>query len=237
MFYFLTSSPLIGRTAQLNNDNVFADELIYRLEGKNKALFIAADPENTSANDSFSQAVTAAVNAAGGKLEETVVLDTRNASEAETLVGRAEMIILSGGHVPTQNEFFRSIGLKGLLGDFTGVILGISAGTMNSARIVYAEPELEGEATDPDYMRFLPGLGITMTRIIPHFTEDHSFLDGLDILEDIILPDSIGHRFYALPDGSYIMGDGSMEMLCGDAWLIEDGIIRKISSDGEKRYI
>ena len=80
--------------------------------------------------------------------------------------------------------------------------------------------------------------GITATKIIPHYNETKDLmLDGKRLFEDISLPDSIGHRFYALCDGSYIMGDGSMEMLCGEAYVIEDGSIRQVSSPDEKKYI
>ena len=40
------------------------------------------------------------------------------------------------------------------------MIFGISAGSMNSAEEVYAQPELEGESLDPNYVRFIPGLGL-----------------------------------------------------------------------------
>ena len=47
-----------------------------------------------------------------------------------------DLIILAGGHVPTQNRYFQEINLKSLLKNYQGVILGISAGTMNSAETV-----------------------------------------------------------------------------------------------------
>ncbi len=45
---------------------------------------------------------------------------------------------------------------------FEGIIIGISAGTMNSAKEVYAQPELEGEAIDPNYKRFIKGLNLIL---------------------------------------------------------------------------
>ena len=40
---------------------------------------------------------------------------------------------------------------------------------MNSAEIVYAQPEMSGEAIDPNYKRFLKGLNLTKFQIIPHY--------------------------------------------------------------------
>lgn len=41
-----------------------------------------------------------------------------------------------------------------MLKDYQGVILGISAGSMNSADVVYAQPEEEGEGIDPEYEKY-----------------------------------------------------------------------------------
>ena len=40
---------------------------------------------------------------------------------------------------------------------------------MNCAEIVYAQPEMSGEAVDPNYKRFLKGLNLTKYQIIPHY--------------------------------------------------------------------
>lgn len=84
--------------------------------------------------------------------------------------------------------------------------MGISAGSMNCADMVYAQPELEGEAADPSYERFIVGLGLTERNILPHYqmVKDYT-LDGLRLMEEITYPDSAGREFYALEDGSYIL--------------------------------
>ena len=41
-----------------------------------------------------------------------MILDDRNREETEELVKESDLIILGGGHVPTQNKFFREIHLK-----------------------------------------------------------------------------------------------------------------------------
>ena len=52
-----------------------------------------------------------------------------------------DVILLGGGHVPTQNKFFKEIRLREKIKDFDGIIIAISAGSMNSADIVYCQPE------------------------------------------------------------------------------------------------
>jgi dipeptidase E len=137
--------------------------------------------------------------------------------------------------VPTQNTFFQKIALRELMESFDGTVLGISAGTMNSADVVYAQPEEEGEGSNPDFVKFLPGLNLTKYMIIPHYqdTKDN-ILDGKKLFEDITYPDSMGKTFYALPDGSYLYARGEKEVLCGEAYQIRDGICEKICSENEE---
>ena len=48
------------------------------------------------------------------KFESYTVLDRRNQNDAAKLVKSSNFIILGGGHVPTQNQFFGEIRLKEL---------------------------------------------------------------------------------------------------------------------------
>ena len=105
---------------------------------------------------------------------------------------------------------------------------------MNSAEVVYAQPELEGEATDPNYQRFLPGLGLTKKMILPHYQMlKDEVLDGLRVMEDIAYPDSQGRRFYLLVDGSYLYIEDGREEVFGEAYLLADGKLSQISKLGE----
>ena len=148
------------------------------------------------------------------------VLDNRNVVEAEKLIEASDFIILAGGHVPTQNAFFRRIRLSVLLENYPGAI-------------VYAQPELEGESIDPFFHRFLPGLKLTKLKILPHYQQVKDWtLDGKRLFEDITYPDSMGECFYALPDGSYLYQENGAETLYGEVWRISDGKIEKICEQG-----
>ncbi|MBR3293750.1 MAG: Type 1 glutamine amidotransferase-like domain-containing protein [Oscillospiraceae bacterium] len=118
--------------------------------------------------------------------------------------------------------------------DYDGVVVGISAGSMNSAELVYAQPEEESEALDPDYRRFLPGLGLTKTMLLPHYQEvKDDVLDGLRLFEDITYPDSLGRCFYAITDGTYLFIENGREELRGEAYRIRGGVLTQISENGE----
>ncbi len=234
MTCFFTSSPTGPDTPDVNPANGFIHELHLALPYPCRALQVCSDPDDESSNDFYSASMAESLERAGFAFFSYDVLDWRTAEDAGALIAQADLIILSGGHVPTQNAFFQAIGLGEMLSGFDGVVVGISAGSMNSAACVYSHPELEGEAVDPDYERFLPGLGLTEANIIPHYnTVAGTVLDGLDLFEDIAIPDSEGRMFFVLPDGSYILSRDGREELRGEAWLIHDGVMEKISEDGD----
>ncbi len=105
---------------------------------------------------------------------------------------------------------------------------------MNCAETVYAGPELPGEAIDPNYRRWISGLGITEINIFPHFEEmKDEMLDGMRLIEDITYSDSMGHEMIALNNGSYIVTDNDTETLYGDAYSIKDGVQKQICQYGE----
>lgn len=235
MICFLTSNPFLEDGLALNPANGFVEALKKSLPaGAIRGVFVASSPDEPDTNNFYAAQQKAAFETSGVAFETFDILDRRNARQAAALVSKADLVILTGGHVPTQNAFFRDIGLKALLSGFGGAIVGISAGTMNAASSVYAQPELEGEGVDPDYQRFLPGLGLTDAMILPHFDGNlFAELDGLRIYADITFPDSLGRRFYLLPDGSWLHIEGGVETLRGEAYLIENGALRPFSDAGE----
>lgn len=234
MICFLTSSPVIPGTEDLNPNNYLIDELRQHYPKNCHALYICSDPDNHESTDLYAGVTRKIFRKAGFRFRHFRVLDGRNEEMAWELIQKSNFIILTGGHVPTQNAFFHRIGLREALGDYHGIIFGISAGSMNSADVVYAQPELEGETLDPDYQRWLEGLGLTQTMLLPHLQEVWGKeLDGLRVIEDISCADSFGNTFFAIPDGSYLFIHEGGEQLRGEAYRISDGEIEQVSEDGD----
>lgn len=228
MICFLTSrTDLPGSDGfRINPANGLLAELRRALPRPMRVLQICSDPESHDLTELYAGLMRASLENAGLSVKSFLILDGRNEAEAPALIARADLLILSGGHVPTQNRFFRKIGLRALLRDYNGVLVGISAGSMNCAELVYAMPEEPGEAQDPAYQRFLPGLGLTKKMLLPHYQEiKDGLLDGLRVMEDLACPDSMGRAFYCLPDGSYLRIENGREELRGEAWRLADGVL------------
>jgi len=236
MYVFITSSPYLDGAdrAILNPENHFIDQLREVLPEFPRVLFVASDPQRHDLTCHFGMDTSIAFAQAGITFSSYTVLDGDNANDAAALVASSDFIVLAGGHVPTQNRFFREIGLRELLEGFNGAVMGISAGSMNLADTVYVQPEEEGEGVDPDFERFAPGLGLTDLNILPHYQKvKDDILDGLRLFEDISYPDSMGNAFFALPDGSYFYQDDESLLLFGEAYLLRDGVLTQLTRSGD----
>lgn len=239
MVLFLTSSP----TGPLDNSryvdgiddkNYLIDNFRKYWKQDSKCLYITAMPDNYSLNDEIRSGMRATWEKSGFSISSFDVWDDRTIDFSYATLHSYDVIILGGGHVPTQNAFFERISLRDKIQDFDGMIIGISAGTMNSADIVYAQPEEPGEGIDPNYRKFIKGLNLTKINVCPHYQMVKDFyLDGMRLFEDITYCDSYGHEFVALPDGSYILGENGEETVWGEAYLIKDGSIEKICEEGQ----
>lgn len=232
MIAFLTSSPCIygAPRAILNPENSFIDNLFSCLPAHPRCLFICSAPDDPGFTDRVSREMAAAFQEAGMEFSRLYKLDRRNQKDAQMLIWKSDFIILSGGHVPTQNKFFQEIGLKEMLKNYQGVILGISAGTMNAATRVYAQPEEAGESV-PEFKRFMSGLGITHVNVLPHYQQVKDYLlDGRRLYEDITFADSIGEEFFVFVDGTYLLIEDGQTTLYGEAYYLRDGNMEQISN-------
>ena len=239
MILYMTSTPgginrATGRPELLSNKNHFVDRLKGDWKPHSKCVLVASEPDDTKFNSAMAKTYLECFNRSGLSMDSIDVLDQREPKTVEIL-DRFDVVILAGGHVPTENAWFHQIRLREHLQHFRGIVIGISAGTMNCAEVVYAQPEEEGEAVNPHYQRFLEGLGLTKTKVIPHYNQTiDAVLDGKRLFQDITFPDSMGESFYCLTDGAYIRKDTKTkkEVLYGEAYLISDGEIGMISKTG-----
>lgn len=242
MRLFLTSSPCSPYPQEdgqvlygYSRENGFLDRLREGWEPGCRCAMISSDPADFTHNDRMQTDFEGFFAISGIPVESLTICDHRNEADAAGLLADCRIVILAGGHVPTQNAFFQRIGLKELIRGYEGTVMGISAGTMNCAGTVYAQPELAGESVDPEYRRYLKGLGLTDLMILPHYQEvKDNLLAGKRLMEDITYRDSAGRTFYALVDGSYVLAEDGHEVLYGEAYQIRDGRLRQVCRKGEQ---
>lgn len=239
MTVFLLSSPTgpldRSRTVEgFDTKNKLVDNLKRRWVDNARCLLISAAPAEAEFADGMRTHMMQAMGISGLSVGAYDIWDDRTEDFSSEVLCSYDVVFLGGGHVPTQNAFFQRIGLRDKIARFEGLVIGISAGTMNSADVVYAQPELEGESVDPEYRRFLPGLGLTEINVLPHYQMIRDcVLDGRRVFEDITYPDSVGRAFYALVDGSYILCENGTETLWGEAYRIADGVLTRVCEENQ----
>ena len=175
---FLTSSPCawppppgVHAPFLLREEEGFLHELLLRVGPRPNPhlLLIASTPDAHAQNDAFVADYRDAFRASGWPALTASILDSRNARSVGACLASADIVLLCGGHVPTQNRFFQEIGLGESLRQFQGIIIGISAGSTNAfcPNRICTQPEEPGESTDPAYRVFFPGSRTDRLHILP----------------------------------------------------------------------
>ena len=220
------------------NNNHIIDNLEKYLVAHNNLLIVASSPDKYDITDLHADVNKKSFATTLG-FKNFAILDDRTITQAQQLINWADLILLSGGHVPTQNKFFHRIdGFGKMLQQSNAVVVGVSAGSMNCASTVYCPPEEEGEAVDPNFQRFFPGLHLTNINVVPHISDiRNEQVDGISTYNGFILPDSNRCDIVAIPDGSYILYDGTTSTVYGEAYLLHAGNEKKICDNGKSLII
>ena len=198
-----------------------------------KLLIAASYPESHVRTDEVAEEFAHDFAEAGFHVVKQLVLDIRNDEQTAELLAEYDVVILMGGYVPLQNEFFQKIRLREKIHKFDGIIIGISAGSMNSADMVYVQPEYDEDVRD-DFVKFREGLNLTKVQILPHYQKiKDDVLSGKRLFEDITYADSMGHEFYALVDGSFVRVENGESRLFGEAYRIKDRQIEPVCEKGK----
>ncbi|MDE6200855.1 MAG: Type 1 glutamine amidotransferase-like domain-containing protein [Clostridiales bacterium] len=215
----------------LGDQNGILTNIRKYLKGTDKLVVVANNPDATADNDEKLACVGESFRLTGLGFKENIMLDGRNGDGAKRIVSGANIVILCGGKCVCQGKFFESIGLKDILKQFDGIVIGISAGSMVLCRAVPNFPEEIADLADP---RWFDGMGFVDGLLIPHYdgqTDSYQFpCEDFDIAKDYILPMSKGRKMIGLPNDSYILIDkDGNKRFYGDVYEIADGKSKKIN--------
>lgn len=215
---------------EIDNKNGLIEQLKVSLKGNKAILYIAADKTDTKKVKMYANILFESLKLSNIEFNNYYILDEETMQNAKEYVESADFIFLSGGNTFFQNTFFNEIGLKELLKNYSGVIMGQSAGSINLADDVFNSPE-NLEKSDPIYLK---GLGLTDINVEPHFVlDDSNFDDYKKYNRYYILNESKKRTIFALCDGSHIKIDDKV-IIYGKSYLISNGEINLICKDFEK---
>lgn len=160
----------------------------------------------------------------GFGIENVKVVDHRFAGDIKQTILNADCVFLMGGNVPTQNKYFKEIGLKEILNEYDGIIIGQSAGSMNCSKIVYTKPEEDYEFDDETYQRQIPGLGLVDFAIMPHMNSANEIDEKMHpSVMQMCLEDSYKIPHFGIFDYGFIEVQGKNITAYGKTLLLKNG--------------
>lgn len=194
----------------------FAKELDNCITQRNSFTFVASEFEsNYEKNDKYFKHWLSMFEEIGVFFENAFCVDGRMTSEqAQKVIKTSNVIWLSGGDTPKQFEYFKKYGIDKTIKNHSGIIIGMSAGSINLAKTSVCS------LTSGHYVHEVyEGLGCVDISIEPHFS-----LDKTD--EDLSLSEK--YKLFGVTDESAIIVSDGVMKICGNVYLIENRVITKV---------
>ena len=209
--YILTSMFPNGFHAQA------AEVFRQKISKRNKFAFVASEFEHLhEKTDKYFHFFLNMFEAVGIHFEEAYVVDGRmNAEEAQRKVAEADVVWLSGGDTPTQFGYFQKYGLDKALREHDGVMIGMSAGTINMAKTAICTLSC-GHYKQEIYN----GLGCVDVSVEPHFVRDNVSEELLALSEE--------YTIYGLCDDGLIVCSGETVEFYGEVYRISNRTVDRI---------
>lgn len=225
---FLTSGPSFYKDGKhglisdrVNNKDLIV-ELKRELKGYSNIVFVCSNPDDYETTEMYASLITKSLSLSGIKFDMGDIIDSRNWLFSKSLITNADLVVLMGGDTLTQMQFFNDIELSDKLKKCKGIILGISAGSVNMAKNAYCSKDKYNETT------YYKGLSLTSLNIEPHFdTNDKKRI------KEVLIEDSKKQPFVALDDDSFIIVKGNTGKIFGNAYYFKDGDYKKIHNLNE----
>lgn len=197
----------IRHPTKIEDVNLILTNIKNNLKSTNKIVVVANDQYDFNDNELKGKVVFDGFKKSGLDFKQKIVLDERNKQKANDILVDADLIILSGGKCFRQINFLNEIGFADFLKNYDGLVIGVSAGSMNLCSEVANFPEEFEDLGDP---RWLNGLCFCDDIMIPHFdgkTVSYQFDVPLNVARNYVLPASIGKTFVGLDNDAYILID------------------------------
>src|SRR5574344_310147 len=176
-------------------------------------------PENFNTykdNDKFAKYLLDFFRSINIQFNKVNMIDYRvSKSEAINLLNSPNVFIMGGDPYP-EMQYINEYNLNDYLKEYSGVIMGISAGSINMARDVILAKDVKEDI--PEEL-FYKGIGVTNINIEPHFKLENNYH-----LKEIYHA-SINNRIICLPNSSFIRIENNIPKYYGPFYIVENGNI------------
>ena len=189
------------------------------LKERHSLVFISAWPDDAASNDADAAGMHGMFAEWDMDFGRFAVIDERTPSDdAQRMLREADCVFLMGGNPTAQMQFIRQRGLTETLRDFGGVLLGVSAGSINMAH-----RSLDVWESPKPY----EGLGLTGITIKSHVNEEETEL--LEKLRVISAAEQL--PICAMEDESAIFLTGESADWLGRIRYIESGAVTPLTQE------
>ena len=120
---------------KLMENNGLLDTIRSSWKENSNVLIISGSPGFYDKNDSVVSCMKESFSLSGLSFMDFLMCDDRN-REIINRFSEMDVLILAGGHVPSQNAFLKELKLEERLSNWDGLLIAWSAGSMNCAEIV-----------------------------------------------------------------------------------------------------
>ncbi len=189
----------------------FINVLKTYIQSGSNFVFVASEFENIyERTDWYCEQFIKMFSDCGIIFDHVKVIDNRTSKEsAQIAVRNADVIWLAGGDTPTQFAYIESYGLIPCLREHNGVIIGMSAGSINMAKTAVCTLTCEHSE-----LVIYDALGLVDFSVEPH-------LDKSNIAEELLLL-SEKYPLYGICDDGAIVCTEKETLYIGDVFLIDN---------------
>lgn len=231
----LQGDKYVNEIIKCDNSNHFIDRLKLFVPKVDTFVFIASDPDCAQKTDEYSNIIAGALNLDDFEIKHLIIVDHRFSGDIKKTILSADVVFLAGGNVLKQNNYFKEINLKSILGEYNGVLIGQSAGSMNCSDVVYTQPEEKEEFEDENYQRMITGLGLVDFAIMPHMNCAYEVDEyAHPTVMQMCLEDSFNIPHYGIFDYGFIEVVDNKAISYGKTLHIKDGKCIILCNDKEK---
>lgn len=180
-------------------------------------VFVASEFENVyEKTDWYCNHFLKMFSDCGITFEDVNIIDSRMSKEtAQDMVRKADVVWLAGGDTPTQYAYLESYGLIPCIKEHKGVIIGMSAGSINMTQTAVCTLTCEHNE-----LKIYEALGLVEFSVEPHFDKDN-------ITEELLVL-SEKYPLYGICDDGAIICTEDSTLYIGDIFLIDKGQITRI---------
>lgn len=201
--------------------NGFSDEIAELFQKKitqrERFVFVASEfKKHHKKTDNYFKFFLNMFEEKGIHFKEARVVDGRmTAKQAQAAVEAADVVWLAGGNTTAEFAYFQKYGLIDIIKNHGGVVIGMSAGSINLAdTAVCTSDEYH------DYQQIYQGIGCVRISVEPHFV--------MGEISDELLELSEKYTIYGLCDESVIVCEDESIEFHGEIYKIEKGNVQRV---------